>query len=136
MARLTYAQQAAFFGALAHAERLRILDLLADGEACVCHLAAALHQTQAYVSQQLARLKETGLIVDRRDGVFVNYALADAGIVELVLQGREVLRCIHGMESFAHSEVPPQGDPQCTCPRCQGSRIAGSAWSRAASTAS
>ena len=45
-----YDQQAALFKALAHPARLRILDLLAQDEACVCHLTAALGQRQPYVS--------------------------------------------------------------------------------------
>ncbi len=44
--------------AIAHPGRLRILEILGQGEACVCHLTHALGARQPYVSQQLMRLRE------------------------------------------------------------------------------
>lgn len=123
MKNLTYVQQADLFSALAHPVRLRILDILADGEACVCHLSAALHQKQAYVSQQLARLKESGLIVDKREGLFVYYGLADAGIAELLRAGRQTAVRLTGDESLLKPELPPPADKKCPCPRCQAARL-------------
>lgn len=61
-------RHAHLFKALMHPVRLQILDLLRDGEQCVCHLEAQLGQRQAYVSQQLAILRRAGLVADRRDG--------------------------------------------------------------------
>jgi len=53
-----YQGQAKILRALAHPVRLRILDILARQEACVCHLEAVLKRPQPYVSQQLAALRE------------------------------------------------------------------------------
>ena len=58
MSEEMYQRQAELFSLLSHPVRLRILDILAQGEACVCHLCAALDQRQAYMSQQLAKLKD------------------------------------------------------------------------------
>lgn len=122
MGKLTYVQQAQLFGALAHPVRLGILDILAEGEACVCHLSDALHQRQAYMSQQLARLKEAGLIVDTRDGLFVYYHLADQRIVQVLHDARHLLAGMTGTQSFPQP-TPSRGSSTCPCPRCQAARI-------------
>jgi DNA-binding transcriptional ArsR family regulator len=122
MRKPTYAQQAELFSALAHPARLRILDILAEGEACVCHLSAGLQQRQAYVSQQLAKLKEAGLIIDTRDGLFVYYRLADDGIVQVLHDTRHMLARMTGNESFLQS-IPSVGSSTCPCPRCQAVRV-------------
>lgn len=81
---------AAFFKALAHPERLSILALLSDGECCVCELAARLGQRQAYVSQQLAVLRQAGLVTCRRAGWQIVYRLADDRILGLVADAQAI----------------------------------------------
>ncbi len=118
------ARQAQFFGALAHPARLDILDILAEGEACVCHLSTALQQRQAYISQQLALLKEAGLIGDRKDGLYVYYHLADPSIVQLLQETRRTLAGLTGDESRLHMRRPPLAEGECPCPKCQAARTA------------
>ena len=73
-----YKQAAELLRALGHPIRLQIMEILAsEREACVCHLESRLGQRQAYISQQLSRLREAGLVVTRREGLNVFYALAD-----------------------------------------------------------
>ncbi len=121
----SYRQQAKLFSALSHPVRLRILDILAQGEACVCHLFAALQQRQAYVSQQLAILKEAGLITDRKEGLYVYYRLARADIPRLLGEARLYLASVTGDESLLHIKVPAYGEIDCPCPRCQAERVQG-----------
>ncbi len=64
------------FKAFADPVRLRLLNLLADGEVCVCHLHEALELPQSTVSRHLAYLRKRGLVVDRREGLWVHYRLA------------------------------------------------------------
>jgi ArsR family transcriptional regulator len=66
------------FKALADGTRLRILALLADGEVCVCDIQAALGVPQPKTSRHLAYLRRMGLVVDRKEGLWVYYRLADA----------------------------------------------------------
>jgi DNA-binding transcriptional ArsR family regulator len=80
----SYEQLAEFFKGLAHPTRLQILDLLREGEMCVCHIEASLNKRQAYISQQLMSLRETGLVDCRRDGLQVYYRLTDPRIIELL----------------------------------------------------
>jgi len=80
----SYDDLAELFKGLAHPIRLQILDLLREGEMCVCHIEAVLNKRQAYVSQQLMALRETGLVESRRDGLQVYYRLTDARISDLL----------------------------------------------------
>jgi DNA-binding transcriptional ArsR family regulator len=123
MSELTYRRQAELLSALAHPVRLQILDILADGEACVCHLSSALHQRQAYVSQQLARLKQAGLIVDTKDGLFVYYNLAHPGITDLLSEARQRLGQMTAGGSQPQPEARPRAAKTCPCPKCQAARI-------------
>jgi ArsR family transcriptional regulator, arsenate/arsenite/antimonite-responsive transcriptional repressor len=63
---------------LADATRLRILNLLTDGELCGCDIERVLGTRQPNVSRHLIYLKHSGLVLDRRDGFRVFYRLAPA----------------------------------------------------------
>ena len=65
------------FKAMSDETRLRILHLLSHGELCVCELVEILGQLQTKVSRHLAYLKHAGWVVDRREGQWVFYALAE-----------------------------------------------------------
>jgi ArsR family transcriptional regulator, arsenate/arsenite/antimonite-responsive transcriptional repressor len=64
------------FKAVADPVRLRLLHLLAAGEVCVCHLHEALDLPQSTVSRHLAYLRKRGLVVGRKQGLWVHYRLA------------------------------------------------------------
>src|SRR5208337_3813613 len=66
-----------YFKALADANRLRILNLLLHGELCVCDIQFVLETSQPNVSRHLAYLKNSGLVLDRRDGLRIFYRLAE-----------------------------------------------------------
>ncbi|GAB4346155.1 MAG: metalloregulator ArsR/SmtB family transcription factor [Desulfobulbaceae bacterium] len=72
-------QEVRFFKALAEPVRLRILALLLHGERCVCELMDVLDMPQSTVSRHLAYLRNAGLIVGRRNGVWMYYRLAEPG---------------------------------------------------------
>ncbi len=75
---------ARFFSYLGNPARLQILLLIGTGEACVCHLKAALNQRQAYISQQLMILRNAGLVTSFREGRNIYYRLTDPGILEWI----------------------------------------------------
>lgn len=64
------------FKALSDNTRLRILGLLLEGELCVCDLVAILGLPQSTVSRHLAYLRNSGLVSDNRQGVWMHYRLA------------------------------------------------------------
>ena len=114
-----YEKEAQLFRALSHPVRLRILDILARQEACVCHLTAILGKRQPYVSQQLATLREAGLVTDRREGTLIYYRLADEALVTVLDQGKAVAKHLAG-DDLAFAPVPEEALTNCPCPRCQG----------------
>ena len=67
---------------------MRLLNLLADGEVCVCHLHEVLDLPQSTVSRHLAYLRKRGLVVGRKEGLWVHYRLAKpAGQLHRTLLG-------------------------------------------------
>lgn len=113
-----YKKQAQLFHALSHPVRLRILDVLARQEACVCHLTAFLGKRQPYVSQQLAALREAGLVIDRREGTLIYYRLADDRLAGLLDQSKALARNPQG-ENADFPSVPKGPLANCPCPACQ-----------------
>jgi ArsR family transcriptional regulator len=66
----------ALFAALANETRLRCLVLLlAHDELCVCEITHALGVAQPRVSRHLAQLRETRLVRDRREGLWIHYRI-------------------------------------------------------------
>ena len=68
---------AEYFKGLADQTRLRMLNLLFQGELCGCDIQYVLDLSQSNVSRHLNYLKRAGLVLDRRDGFRVFYRLAD-----------------------------------------------------------
>jgi ArsR family transcriptional regulator, arsenate/arsenite/antimonite-responsive transcriptional repressor len=68
--------------ALADERRLRILDVLRDGEHCVCDLQSSLGLGQSLLSHHLRSLREAGLVTVRREGRWAHYSLAADGLAQ------------------------------------------------------
>jgi len=74
---LLYEKKAEIFKALSNTARLEILDLLADGEKCVQEIVDTLKKyEQPYISKNLSKLKNAGIIKDRKKGLNVYYSIA------------------------------------------------------------
>lgn len=64
------------FKQLSDATRLRCLLLLqSEGELCVCELIHAIGESQPKISRHLGTLRSAGLVVDRKEGLWVHYRL-------------------------------------------------------------
>jgi ArsR family transcriptional regulator len=66
---------AELFAALADTTRLRLLNLMAGREICVCHLVEILGQSQPKISRHLAYLRRAGLVAARREGKWMHYSI-------------------------------------------------------------
>ncbi len=77
--------------ALANAKRIQIIDLLQDGEKIAGTLASEMEITKANLSQHLKVMKSKGIVLSRREGVFIYYSIANPKIVEACQLMREVL---------------------------------------------
>ena len=106
-----YDQQTQLFKLLTHPVRLAILDILRDGEHCVCHMEAHLGFRQAYISQQVAVLREAGLIRDRRDGWNIFYCVSEPGVFE-------VLDAVQKMLGQDRLQPKDAAEVACPCPKC------------------
>jgi len=82
--------KAAFFRALAHPVRIRILELLVKGERSVQELQEALGLEQPVVSQQLAVLRANHVVSGRKEGVSVRYTVRDPLIGTLLDTARQI----------------------------------------------
>ena len=82
--------KAAFFKALAHPVRIRILEELVRGERSVQEIQSALGLEQPVVSQQLGVLRANNVVVGRKMGVSVRYTLRDALVGDLLDVARRI----------------------------------------------
>jgi DNA-binding transcriptional ArsR family regulator len=82
--------KAAFFKALAHPVRIRILEELAHGERSVQEIQSVLGLEQPVVSQQLSVLRANGVVVGRKTGVSVRYSLRDQLVADLLVVARQI----------------------------------------------
>src|SRR6266568_4893875 len=63
------------FNALADRTRLRLLNLVAGGEVCVCYFVELLDEPQPKISRHLAYLRRAGLVSARREGKWMHYRM-------------------------------------------------------------
>ena len=80
---LDRARTARLFHALSDETRLAVLEMLGDGERCVCDLQEALDAAQSRLSFHLKVLKEAGLVTDRPDGARRVYQIDPQGLGQI-----------------------------------------------------
>ncbi|MFL6331711.1 MAG: ArsR/SmtB family transcription factor [Pyrinomonadaceae bacterium] len=91
-----------FFQALADGTRLRLLNLMAGGEVCVCFFVEILRTNQPKISRHLAYLRKAGIVAARREGKWMHYKVAEPNdphaarllgeVLEWLTQDREMQR--------------------------------------------
>ncbi|MFZ0229369.1 MAG: metalloregulator ArsR/SmtB family transcription factor [Mycobacterium sp.] len=86
-----YRMKADFFKTLGHPARIRVLELLSERDHAVSEMVPEIGIEPANLSQQLAVLRRAGLVVARRDGLSVTYALTSPRIAELLATARAIL---------------------------------------------
>jgi ArsR family transcriptional regulator len=83
------------FRALADSTRLRLLNLIADREICVCYFVEILNISQPKVSRHLAYLRRAGIVASRREGKWMHYRLVtpeDQGTAGILRETLEHLK--------------------------------------------
>ncbi|MFF4319412.1 ArsR/SmtB family transcription factor [Streptomyces sp. NPDC001568] len=86
-----YQAKAEFFRMLGHPVRIRVLELLQNGPVPVRELLAEIDIEPSNLSQQLAVLRRSGIVVSIRDGATVSYALAGGDVADLLRAARRIL---------------------------------------------
>jgi len=87
---------------IANTRRLLILCVLVEGERSVGELEAIIGLSQPTMSQQLARLREDGLVATRRQGKLIYYSLCSAEAREVIALLHR-LYCPQGVEQLARA---------------------------------
>lgn len=82
--------KAEFFKALAHPLRIKILELLSEGDKNVNEIQNLIGSEGSAVSQQLTVLRGKNIVVGTKDGNRVVYSLRDPMIVELLSIARQI----------------------------------------------
>ena len=111
-ARPIYAVKADLFRVLGHPTRVRIIELLRDGERSVGSLQGSLGLDSSGTSQHLALLRRHGLVEGRRDGTTVYYRVTESAVFDLleaarILLGRVLARRRAELDDLAGSLSAP-----------------------------
>ena len=91
MARPIYEVKAEFFKTLAHPARIRVLEVLSDGERPVNELLPLVGIEPSHLSQQLAVLRRAGVVRSRREGSSVFYEVVDKRLFALLDEAKNIL---------------------------------------------
>ncbi|WP_406055941.1 metalloregulator ArsR/SmtB family transcription factor [Streptomyces sp. NBC_01077] len=99
-----YQLKAEFFKTLGHPVRIRVLELLSEREHGVAEMLRDTGVEPAYLSQQLAVLRRANMVVARREGTAVYYALTTPQVAGLLRIARTILS-----GAVACQAEPPSG---------------------------
>lgn len=86
--------KAEFFKILSHPSRIRVLELLSEGEQSVGDLLGAIGIEASNLSQHLAVIRRAGLVTARREGSVVYYSLVSDQIADLMSVARSILTSV------------------------------------------
>ena len=86
-----YQVKADFFKTLAHPARIRVLEILRDGEHSVSQLIPEVGIESSHLSQQLAVLRRANIISARKVGAAVHYSVADDRIFQLLEVAKSII---------------------------------------------
>lgn len=78
--------------ALAHPNRMRIIEFLREGPKCNCEIAPALDLEQSNLSRHMKILVQEGIVLSWKDGLRVNYKIIDKRIFEILVLAEKVAR--------------------------------------------
>lgn len=99
--------KAELFKALGHPVRIRILELLRDGERTVSELQSALEIDGSSVSQQLAVLRARQLVIGRKESTSVYYRVADPLVFDLLDTARAIFDShLIALQAMAEESTP------------------------------
>lgn len=98
------------FQAVAEETRYRVVKMLAEGERCVCELQEDVGAAQSRLSFHLKKLKDAGVVSDRREGRWVYYSLVPEALEEM----RAFLGEVQPDEGWTRAARAPQSGSCCS----------------------
>lgn len=106
-----YQAKAEFFKTLGHPARIRILELLAERDHAVHELLEKIVIEPSNLSQQLAVLRRTGLVVSLRQAGEVVYSLSVPEVRDLLLAARRIISGVIASQGALEAELSPSARP-------------------------
>src|SRR5580692_3095676 len=103
------------FRVLADRTRLRLLNLIADKEICVCYLVDILRMSQPKISRHLAYLRRAGIVAARRQGRWMHYRLVaprDSAASSILKETLAHLRQQPDSKNELRNLTPPAASPR------------------------
>ncbi|ADL13517.1 ArsR/SmtB family transcription factor [Acetohalobium arabaticum] len=91
MSELISKLKSKLFKALAHPTRIQILNLLQEGELCVCEIYEALELSQSNISQHLKVLRDQNLVESQKVGVEVHYKIKNDEVWEILELAKDLI---------------------------------------------
>ena len=102
-----YQAKAEFFKTLGHPARIRILELLSEADHPVHELLEKIAIEPSNLSQQLAVLRRTSLVVSHRQGGEVVYSISVPEVRDLLLAARSILSRVIASQAELEAELGP-----------------------------
>jgi ArsR family transcriptional regulator len=114
--RPVYQLKAEFFKTLGHPARIRVLELLREGDRTVAELVPEVGLEPSHLSHQLAVLRKAGVLQARKVGATVVYSVVDPRIFQLLEVARQILtsslqgsqELLADLEALSFEEVAPE----------------------------
>ncbi|HEY5521946.1 MAG TPA: metalloregulator ArsR/SmtB family transcription factor [Desulfuromonadaceae bacterium] len=103
---INYEDQARVFSAFCDEKRLKILDLLKNGEKCACVLTPQLGIAQSTLSYHMKILCEAGIVESREEGKWTHYSISREGGGLALSMLREIVSCPAAVTDGCCSEQP------------------------------
>lgn len=85
-------KRAEILKAISQPTRLKILELLHDGERCVCEMLPLLKEEQANISKHLALLRQAGIVDARKEGVWSYYKIRNKEVFDIIDRVDRIVR--------------------------------------------
>jgi DNA-binding transcriptional ArsR family regulator len=87
-----FEKKAEILKAIAQPTRLKILELLKDGERCVCEIYPVLDQEQPNISKHLNFMKRAGILDSRKDGLRIIYWIKAPEVLDILRQTGNIIQ--------------------------------------------
>ncbi len=92
MSETYFKKSAGIFKALAHPTRIKILEILKNGELCVCKIYEALDLEQSNVSQHLKVLRDKDVLKTRRNGPMIMYRISRPEVISMLNESEKFIK--------------------------------------------
>ena len=79
---IDYIQYSKIFKVFSDPKRLKIIDMLSNGELCACKIQEEFHITQPTLSHDMKQLCDAGVVNSRKEGKWMHYSISAKGVEE------------------------------------------------------